>query len=840
MEQKFKIKGMTCSSCVSHVEKAVNKLKGIDKVEVNLLSNSMKVQYNEATLQKQEIIQAVNQAGYEASIENKKETMSKQQTGTDEIKEMKTRLIFSVILLLPLMYLAMYPMLQGWADGLVPNIILQLFHGPQKAIGYAFTQFLLLIPILYLNRNYFIIGFKMLVKKTPNMDSLIAIGSFASTIYGIISIYQIASAIGIGDFELVNHYTMSLYFESAGTILTLITLGKYLETKAKGKTSQAIEKLMNLSPKTAIVLREKIEKIIPIEEVKLGDIVIVKPGMSIPVDGTIIQGNTTMDESTITGESLPVEKQIGDKVISATINQTGYLQFKAEKVGEDTTLAQMIRLVEEANSSKAPIAKLADKISGIFVPIVISIAIIAFIIWLLLGYPFEFALSIGISVLVISCPCALGLATPVSIMVGTGKGAEHGILIKSAESLEKAHLIDTIVLDKTGTITKGELKVTDIIVTEENVEAQMLQIIASLESASEHPVAKAIMQKAKEEKIELLAVDNFSNQEGRGIRANIQENMYLAGNRKLMQENSISIEKWEEKGIQLAKQGKTIIYFANNKKCLAILAIADTIKETSKEAVLELKNMGINVIMLTGDNTMVANHIKEQAGINNAIAEVLPQDKEKEITKLQEQGKKVAMVGDGINDAPALARADVGIAIGAGSDIAIESADIILVRNDLLDLVNTLQLSKAVIRNIKMNLFWAFFYNCIGIPIAAGVFYFSFGWKLNPMFAAAAMSVSSVCVVLNALRLNSIKIGYKKLKVEKEEVIMKKIIEIEGMQCNHCKMSIEKALKEIEAVETVLVNLEEKKAILTLTKEVEDSEFIKVIEQTGFIVTKIE
>lgn len=839
MNQKFKIKGMTCSSCVAHVEKAVQKLEGVIKVEVTLLTNSMNVHYDEAILQESQIKQAVKQAGYEIVEEQENKKQKPEQLLQEEIKQMKKRLIISIVFLIPLMYISMHHMIGGVFSFLAPQAILNIFHGPQNAINYAFTQFLLLLPILYVNRKYFTTGFKMLMRRTPNMDSLIAIGSFASIVYGIFAIYRIGVGLGMQNIELVNHYTMELYFESAGTILTLITLGKYLETKSKGKTSQAINKLMDLAPKTATVLRNGIEMSIPVEEVKVGDRLLMRPGESIPVDAVILEGSSWIDESAITGESIPVEKKVGDKVITATINKSGFLTCEAEKIGEDTTLAQIISLVEEANSSKAPIAKLADKISGVFVPIVILIAIVATIIWLLLGYPFEFALSIGICVLVISCPCALGLATPVSIMVGTGKGAQNGILIRAAEALEKAHTIDTVVLDKTGTITKAKPSVMEIQTKEQ--EETVIQIAASLEKGSEHPLAKAILEKAEEKKIAILPVSQFQNREGMGITGVIQETEYSIGNKTLMNKQQIEITEWELIGKQLAEQGKTIVYLTKKDHCIGIFAIADVVKETSKQAVEELKKMGLEVIMLTGDNIKVAEYMKKQVSIDQVIAEVLPQEKEKEISKLQEKGKKIAMVGDGINDAPALARADVGIAIGAGTDIAIETADIILMKSDLLDLVTTIKLSKAVIRNIKMNLFWAFFYNSIGIPLAAGVFFLGFGWKLNPMFAAAAMSFSSVCVVLNALRLTRFK-GYEHIQNQKErkKKKMEKIITIEGMQCNHCKMSVEKALMQLEEIETAEVDLEKKTATIQGKKDISDEKIQKAIQEVGFEVTEIK
>ena len=745
MNKKFNVIGMTCSACSASVEKAVKKLEGINSVNVNLLTNSMIVDYDEEISNESKIIEAVTSAGYGASVFTKNKDAIKVNDTIrvqDEIKEMKKRLIISFIFLIPLMYISM-----GHMIGLpLPSVL----SGLENAISYGMTQFLLALVIVYVNRKYYQVGFKTLFKGSPNMDTLIAIGSSAAMIYGIFAIYRMGYGLGVQDFKLVEKYHMDLYFESAAMILALINLGKYLEKKSKGKTSEAITKLMNLAPKTANILKDNKEITVSIDDVIKGDIVIVKPGESIPVDGVIIEGSSSIDQSAITGESIPVEKNIGDKVIAATINKNGYFKFKAEKVGDDTTLAQIITLVEDASSSKAPIAKLADKISGIFVPIVILISIISTIIWLIVGQSFEFSLSIGIAVLVISCPCALGLATPVAIMVGTGKGAENGILIKSAEALEIAHTIQTVVLDKTGTITEGKPKVTDIIVNSDINENELLKIAASIEKPSEHPLSEAIIERAKKENINFLKVDNFISITGKGVRAEINKKVYYAGNLSLMKENDIDCSSVYEVSNDLAEKGKTPLYFSDENKLLGVIAVADTIKSTSKKAIKEFKNMGIDVVMLTGDNKKTAEAIRKELNIDKAIAEVLPQDKEKEVRRIQERGKKVAMIGDGINDAPALARADVGIAIGAGTDIAIESADIVLMKSDLLDGVTTIKLSRAVIKNIKENLFWAFFYNSIGIPLAAGVFYNILGWKLNPMFGAFAMSLSSVCVVLNA------------------------------------------------------------------------------------------
>lgn len=836
---KFDIQGMTCSSCSSHVEKAVGKLEGIQNVNVNLLSNNMIVNYDETILDNEKIIQAVVNAGYGATCEQPKRTKQKekkQDVQLETIKSMKKRLIISICFLIPLMYIAMYHMLQEWFGLPVPQIITNAFHGAENAINFGLTQFLFLLPILYVNRNYFMIGFKRLFKGTPNMDSLIAIGSGAATVYGIFALYMIGFGLGHNQMEIVERYRMDLYFESAGTILALITLGKYLESKSKGKTSDAIRKLMDLAPKTAIVIREEKEVEIDLDEILVGDIIVIRPGGSIPVDGVVIEGISSVDQSSITGESIPVQKAEGDNIVSGTINKNGYFKMKATKVGDNTTLSQIIKLVEEASNSKAPIAKIADKVSAIFVPTVIVIAILTVMIWLMVGQSFEFAITMGIAVLVISCPCALGLATPVAIMVGTGKGAENGILIKSAESLELLHLVDTVVLDKTGTITEGKPKVTNIVT--DGKEQEVLKIAGSLEKNSEHPLAEAILQKAKEQAMELLEVKEFVAVSGRGVKGDIEGTKYLGGNLAFMKENHIDISKITLQSDALLKQGKTVLYFANENEVIGMIAVADTIKSTSYQAIQELKEKKLEVVMLTGDNKIVAETIGKELDIDKVVSEVLPQDKEKEVAKLQKQEKKVAFVGDGMNDSPALVKADVGIAIGSGTDIAIESADIVLLKDNLLDSVTAIALSKAVIKNIKMNLFWAFFYNTIGIPIACGIFYPIFGLKLNPMIGALAMSLSSVCVVTNALRLRKFKLNHNK----KEEPFMEEMVKtlyIEGMQCNHCKMTVEKALGELEGVTKVEVNLEEKKAVIKLQNEVEELKMKEAISNAGFEVTKI-
>lgn len=751
MQKKFEVLGMTCAACQAAVERSVKKLAGVGAVNVNLLAKQMVVEFDETVTDSQAIIKAVSDAGYEArepqpepAFANAAEARRNQALAA-ETWELKVRVLVSFFFLVPLMYLAMGDMLglqlPGWLDG------------PENAVSHAFAQFLLTLPIVYVNRRYFQAGFRALWHRAPNMDSLIAIGSSAAVVYGIITVFRIGAALGRGELGLAGHYRHDIYFETGAMILTLITLGRFLEARSKNKTSEAISRLLDLAPKTAFVIREGQEQEIPVEHIVVGDIIVVRPGQSVPVDGIIIEGSSAVDRSALTGESIPVEKRVGDRVVSGTINKVGFFKFRAEKVGEDTTLAQIIRLVEEASASKAPIAKLADEISGIFVPIVILIAAAAAVVWLAFGAGAAFALSIGISVLVISCPCALGLATPVAIMVGTGQGAANGILIKSAEALETAHKVDTVVLDKTGTITEGRPKVTDVVVTGALTEVDFLTIAASMESSSEHPLAEAIQAKAAEMGIEPKPTQAFAAVPGRGIVAEIDGQRYIGGNLALMEEHQIDTSAWQDLSRRLAEEGKTPLYFANDKRLLGIIAAADVIKPTSKQAVDQLKAKGITVVMLTGDNKRTAAAIQRQLGLDQVTAEVLPQDKEKVIRELQQSGRRVAMVGDGINDAPALARADVGIAIGAGTDVAIESADIVLVRSDLQDAVTALELSRATVRNIKQNLFWAFFYNILGIPLAAGVFYPFFGWTLSPMIGAAAMSLSSVFVVSNALRL---------------------------------------------------------------------------------------
>lgn len=866
MKEKFDVTGMTCSACSSRVEKCVSKLEGVNEVSVNLLTNSMQVEFNDAVIQEQGIIEAVVHAGYGASVQGKKKapdtrksSKGKEKNPVQEHMEyMKKRTIWSFIFLIPLMYVSM-----GHMIGLpLPGFL----HGTVNAVGFAMTQFLLCIPVIYINRAYYTKGFSTLLHGAPNMDTLISVGSAASLVYGVFAIYRMGYGLGVQDMDLVNRYLHDLYFESAVMILALINIGKYLEARSKGKTSEAINKLIDMAPKTAFVERNGTAVEIPAEEIQIGDILQVKPGSSVPADGVVLEGVTSIDEAAITGESIPVQKMPGDSVIAATMNKAGFFRMKASKVGDDTTFSQIIRLVEDASASKAPIAKIADKIAGVFVPIVMTIALITAVVWMLAGEEFEFALSCAISVLVISCPCALGLATPVAIMVGTGKGAENGILIKSGEALEVTHNIQSVVLDKTGTITQGKPVVTDIQGVKTDSK-ELLKIAAAMEKKSEHPLAEAVFAKAEEKKISLPEASEFSAVAGMGIEAVIEGKKYYAGNLRLMKEKGIDCTGIKDYLETLTGEGKTPLLFADEKELLGVVGAADVVKPTSAQAIRELKKMGIQVIMLTGDNERTAKAIQRQLDIDTVIAEVLPQDKEREVAKLQEKGQKVAMVGDGINDAPALARADVGIAIGAGTDVAIESADIVLMKNDLLDVVTAISLSKAVIRNIKENLFWAFFYNVCGIPLAAGVFYTTFGLKLSPMFGAAAMSLSSLFVVSNALRLRLFHVLKKPKKeedstvqttekingqtenkqitntsaeaVENKEEMNMYIMKIEGMMCPHCQAAVTKALNGIEGVKAE-VDLEKKEAYVEAADSVSKEELTKAVVDAGYEVISVE
>ena len=845
-KEKYNITGMSCAACSAKVERVVGKLDGVENVSVNLLTNSMQVEYKEDKLSSNDIIKNIADAGYGASLatatKQKKEEKSIKKTNDDAIASMKFRLKVSIVFLVILMYFSMGSMI-----GLpLPKFL----SGEGNPVGFALTQLLLVLPVMYVNRKYYISGFKSLFHLSPNMDTLIAVGTVAAFTYGVIAIYVMGYALNNADMHTVTEYRMNLYFESVSMILTLITLGKFFETGSKARTTDAISKLIDLSPKRANVLRDGVEENILTEDVVVGDIVIVRPGESIPVDGMIIEGSTSVDESAITGESIPVQKEKGDKLIAATINKNGSVRIKATEVGEDTAISRIIALVEEASSSKAPIAKMADKVAGVFVPVVMGISLITFIVWLALGYDFSFALNCAIAVLVISCPCSLGLATPVAIMVGTGKGAENGILIKSADALETTHSIDTVVLDKTGTVTEGKPVVTDILAfdTDEN---EFLKLAAGVESASEHPLAEAIVERAKEKNLEIVSPTEFQAISGRGIVASVRGSKIIAGNEQAIKEQYGNSEDFTEvfkKGNELAAQGKTPMYFGKDNKLLGIIAVADTIKKDSKEAIQALKNRNIDVVLLTGDHKNTAMAIAKEAGIKKVIAEVLPTDKEEHIRELIKAGHKVAMVGDGINDSPALARADVGIAIGAGTDIAIESADIVLMHSSLKDVATAIDLSKAVIRNIKQNLFWAFFYNSIGIPLAAGVFYLSLGWKLSPMFGAAAMGMSSVCVVSNALRLRAFKPKkVKKNNIENDEIEliensrkedknMTTVINVNGMMCEHCKATVEKVTRGVEGVSNSLVNLDAKNVTIEHSADTDLEKVKKAITDAGYEV----
>ena len=855
-KQKFNITGMTCSACSAHVEKAVRKLEGIRAADVSLMTNSMTAEYDEAVLSPEDIIAAVIQSGYGAALPQKAgakvQAALQEDVVGQELAAMKRRLIWSFVFLIPLFYISMGHMM----GAPLPAFLL----GHENAVAFGLTQLLLTLPIMYINDKYYKVGFKTLWNRAPNMDSLIAVGSAAAVVYGVFAIYQMGFGLGHGDMDLVAKYHMDLYFESAGMILALITLGKFLETRSKGKTSEAITRLMDLAPKTAHVLRDGAEVEIPVEEVQVGDRVVVRPGQSIPVDGVISEGVSAVDESALTGESLPVDKGPGDKVAAASINKSGSFIFEASRVGEDTTLAQMIRLVEEASASKAPIAKLADKVAGVFVPVVMGIALVAALAWLVTGHTVTQALTAGVAVLVISCPCALGLATPVAIMVGTGKGAENGILIKSAEALELLHTVNTVVLDKTGTLTQGKPVVTDILPAPGLPEDGLLCTAFCLEGPSEHPLAAAIVEEAERRNIPITSVGNFTAVHGRGVRAELGKHIYIGGNRAMMEEAGIDPGPLARQADALAAQGKTPLYFGDEteKKILGVIAVADTPKPSSRDAVAAFKELGLEVVMLTGDNNRTAEAIGRELGVTQVMAEVLPQDKERKIASLQGESKKVAMVGDGINDAPALARADVGLAIGAGTDVAIESADIVLMKSDLLDVAAAVELSRATIRNIKQNLFWAFFYNSLGIPLAAGVFYAALNWQLNPMFAAAAMSLSSVTVVTNALRLRFFKSKYRSeapaeqackgscpLEIQDKtnqggNKTMNKTMKIEGMMCTHCTGRVEKALAAIDGVTAVEMSLEGKSASLTLSKDVDNQALTDAVTEAGYEVVSVQ
>lgn len=957
MKERYHVTGMSCSACSSHVERAVNKLENVEKASVNLLTETMDVTYDETKITSAEIIDAVVKAGYGASVmtEGSAAGAGGQSTsgnagsigrsvadGKQELQQkldadaraMKWRLGISIGFLIPLMYVSMHHMLKEWFGMPVPAFIVNTMHGNANAMNFALTQFLLLLPILYVNRKFFSVGFKTLAHRSPNMDSLIALGSGAALVYGIFAMYRISYGLGYGDMAVVEHYSHDLYFESSGTILTLITVGKYLESRSKGKTSEAITKLMNLAPKVAILVTgDGQEKEVPTESLQKGDVFLVKPGSLVPVDGIVLEGNSSVDEAAITGESVPVEKQAGDHVVSATVNKAGFLKCRADRVGDDTTLAQIIRLVEEASASKAPIAQLADKVAGVFVPTVMTISLITLVVWLLNGATAEFAISTAIAVLVISCPCALGLATPVAIMVGTGVGAGNGILIKTGEALQQAKEIDTVVLDKTGTITSGKLKVEEVGGYQSDFPADaMMQIAAALEKKSEHPLAEAVVEYAESFRLTIPEIVDFKATFGRGVEGALAADFlaveaakndgptavfyagklgngsntsgngtlkapptgntvpdtgsvfpagtkFYVGNLAFLQEKNITLPQGAAEGLnRTADEGMTPLLVAQEGRFLGIIGVSDTVKATSYEAINAWEKMGVRVIMLTGDNRRTAEAVRQKLGISEVVAEVLPQDKEKKVSELKAQGHKVAMIGDGINDAPALAAADVGMAIGAGTDVAMESADIILMKNDLRDAVTAMKLSRSVIRNIKENLFWAFFYNCIGIPLAAGVLYPAFQIRLNPMFGAAAMSLSSIFVVGNALRLRGFKSGFTPLKkgtpkashkeieithatAEGEQCILKapaeqnnrqdvkqekertntmtKVISIEGMMCNHCTGTVQKALEAVEGVNAVTMSLEQKNAAVELASNVADEVLTKAVVDAGYEVKGI-
>ena len=867
MEQ-YNVTGMSCAACSARVEKAVSKVPGVTSCSVSLLTNSMGV---EGTADPAQVIAAVEEAGYGATEkgaeaqEGAQVKASSVSAAEDSLKDretpkMKRRLIASLCFLVPLMYFSMGHIMWGWP---VPSFL----EGNHVAMG--LIQLLLTTAVMVVNQKFFISGFKGLIHRAPNMDTLVALGAGASYGYSLYALFAMTDAQMRGDAAGVMSYMHEFYFESAAMILTLITVGKMLEARSKGKTTDALKSLMKLAPKMATVIRDGTEETVSIDQVRKGDVFVVRPGENIPVDGVILEGHSAVNESALTGESIPVDKDAGDAVSAATLNQSGFLRCEATRVGEDTTLSQIIRLVDEAGNSKAPIARLADKVSGIFVPVVIGIAILTAIVWIVAGQDFEFALSNAIAVLVISCPCALGLATPVAIMVGTGKAAEYGILIKSAESLENLHSIDTVILDKTGTITSGHPEVTDIEVLDPSMSPEeFLSRAAALEAGSEHPLAQAVVEKAKKDGVSPAGAEEFQARAGRGVSARISGKTWLAGNLAFMEEEKAMGPEQEtalvrEKMGQYASQGKTPLLFVRDGQAAGIIAVADTVRETSRAAIRKFKEMGLTVVMLTGDNKVTAEAIRKELDIAEAVSDVLPTEKEACVRSWQEKGHKVAMVGDGINDAPALTRADIGIAIGAGTDIAIDSADVVLMKDSLQDVVTAIELSRAVVRNIHMNLFWAFFYNILGIPVAAGALFPAFGLRLSPMIGSAAMSLSSVCVVTNALRLRFFKpalggqadgsakaeedrektdsteniperSGVDNKEDEKGMVTMKKTLVVEGMMCEHCKMHVEKALAGVAGVDSAQVDLEKKTATVSLTEDVADQVLMDAVKEAGY------
>lgn len=831
--KQYNVTGMSCASCVARVEKAVNKVDGVTSCSVNLLTNSMSV---DGDVKSSDVISAVEKAGYGASLKGNsyKENKSNDEPLKDtETPKLKKRLFSSLVFLILLMYISMGHMMWGFP---LPSIL------ANNHIAMGLIQLLLTGIIMVINQKFFVSGFKALIHRSPNMDTLVALGAGASFIYSVYALFAMTNAQVNNDMSLVMKYMDEFYFESAGMILTLITLGKMLESYSKGKTTNAIKGLMNLAPKKATILVDNVEKVVPVEEVKIGDIFIVKPGENIPVDGVVIEGESAVNESALTGESIPVDKSVGDNVSGATVNQSGFIKCKATKVGEDTTLSQIIKMVSDASATKAPIAKVADKVSGVFVPVVISIAVVTIIVWLLCGATFGNALVRGISVLVISCPCALGLATPVAIMVGNGVGAKNGILFKNATSLETTGKVSYVLLDKTGTITNGTPVVTDIIPSENYTEDNLLSYASSLESKSEHPLAKAVVQKAIDSSIKTLDTTDFKSLTGNGVSAKINGKTIVGGSVKHISSIANIDENIIKKADDLATKGKTPLLFVMDNQLLGIIAVADVVKSDSPKAIKELQNMGIKVVMVTGDNEKTAQAIAKESGVDEVIAGVLPDGKEKVVTQYKQKGM-VAMVGDGINDAPALTRADIGIAIGAGTDVAIDSADIVLMKSKLTDVSGAIRLSRGTLRNIHENLFWAFIYNVIGIPLAAGVWIPIFGWTLSPMFGAAAMSLSSFCVVTNALRLNFLNIRSskrdRKIKNKtnkKEKNTMTTTLKINGMMCHHCETTVKTALESIDGVTSAEVSHESGTAVVTLSKEVSDDVLKKAVVDKGYTV----
>ncbi len=831
MKTKFDITGMTCAACSAHVEKAVRRIDGVSDVTVSLMTNSMTVEYDLSKCSEEMICTCVIDAGYGISVHGKTENVS--NTFDDEEQSMKRRLLISFALLIPLMYVAMGHMFS------LPS--LSFLSGTENAVSNGIFQLLLTVSVVFVNRKFFANGFRAVLHGGFNMDTLVALGSGASLIYGIYVLFSMSFYLGKGNMEMVHHYSMNLYFETSAMILALITLGKYLESRSKKRTSDAIAKLIKLAPETAVILRDGKEISVLTDTLAVSDILVIRPGQRIPVDGIVEDGYTSVDESALTGESIPCEKHKGDTVMCGCVNQNGAVLVKATKVGADTTLAKIIELVENTNATKAPIARLADKISGIFVPIVLTISAITAVVWCLLGENFSFAFSNAISVLVVSCPCALGLATPVAIMVGTGVGAKNGILIKNAQALEMTHRIDTVVLDKTGTVTEGKPVVTDVVAVSDI--SELLYTAYNLERASEHPLSSAIRIYCQEKGVSDADVTDFVAVAGKGVRATLEGKTVYGGNEAFLKENGIL---FDAKSIldKYAHLGKTPLFFACDTKYLGVIAVADTVKSTTVSAVNKLSKMGTDVVMLTGDNELTAAAVARQVGIEKVIAQVLPNEKAEAVASLQRSGKRVAMVGDGINDAPALVTADVGIAIGAGADIAVDSADIVLMKSDLTDVVTALRLGGVVMRNIKENLFWAFFYNLMGIPLAAGLFYFPFGLQLTPMFGAAAMSLSSLCVVTNALRIKffrgELPENSKLTEINEEDSDMKKIVKIEGMNCNHCSMTVEKALSAVTDVKKVKVDLDKKQATVSMDNEISDEILTKAVTDAGFKVTGVE